>query len=104
MDIDASNTSAIVKCVRTATGMTQEELARTICVTVSTVNHWEQKRAKMSGLAYLTIIAYAKMRKIDLHSLEVQNGLPEQPPFRCTTPYRNTKPRENEAHAPPIPS
>ncbi len=49
------NVSKMVKELRSALGLTQEQFAAKIGVTFSTVNRWESKRGKPSPLAMLRI-------------------------------------------------
>ena len=51
MTRDGIETNKIVKELRTRMGLTQEELAAEIGVTVSTVNRWENSRSKPNRLA-----------------------------------------------------
>ena len=49
--MDQQDTSKMVKEVRTALGLTQEQFAAKIGVTVTTVNRWENDRGKPYPLA-----------------------------------------------------
>ena len=53
--------SRFVSCAR-ALGMTQEEFAHAIAVTVSTVNRWENGHANPSKLAWRAIQGLARKR------------------------------------------
>ncbi len=53
--MDQQDTSKMVKEVRVALGLTQEQFAAKIGVTVSTVNRWENDKGKPSPLAMLRI-------------------------------------------------
>jgi DNA-binding transcriptional regulator YiaG len=57
---------AMVKNLRQQMEMTQEEFAREMNVTFSTVNRWENGHAKPSRLAMLTIQRIASERQISL--------------------------------------
>jgi len=50
-----TNVSKMVRELRTALGLTQEQFAAKIGVTFSTVNRWENKKGKPSPLAMLRI-------------------------------------------------
>ena len=51
-----------VRAIRTKLGMTQEEFAREIAVTVSTVNRWENGHAAPSKLAWRSVREFARKR------------------------------------------
>jgi DNA-binding transcriptional regulator YiaG len=51
-----------VRAIRTKLGMTQEEFAHEIAVTVSTVNRWENAHAEPSKLAWKAIRDLARQR------------------------------------------
>ena len=51
------NPAEVVKSLREAMGLTQEQLAAKIGVTVSTVNRWEKGRSKPQPLAMKQINA-----------------------------------------------
>lgn len=46
-----------IKCLRQSLGLSQEQFARKLEVTVSTVNRWERDHAKPSRLASLRLEA-----------------------------------------------
>ena len=52
--------SKIVRELRTSLGLTQEQFAAKIGVTVSTVNRWENDKGKPSPLAMLRIKRFQK--------------------------------------------
>ena len=54
--------SQSIRDLRTRLGMTQEEFAHSIAVTVSTVNRWENGHAHPSKLAWRAIQALARKR------------------------------------------
>lgn len=57
-----SNGSQSIRELRARLGMTQEEFAHAIAVTVSTVNRWENGHANPSKLAWRAIQGLAKKR------------------------------------------
>ena len=59
------NTRNLIRTLRQQLGMTQEEFAHQIAVTVSTVNRWENSHAEPSKLAWKAI-----------RDLAAQRGLP----------------------------
>ncbi|MEG2008651.1 MAG: helix-turn-helix transcriptional regulator [Oscillospiraceae bacterium] len=52
----------ILKQVRTEIGMTQVEIAEALHLSFSTVNRWENGRARPNHLASVTILALAKKK------------------------------------------
>jgi len=59
MDENAGN---LIRTLRQKLGMTQEEFAHEIAVTVSTVNRWENAHAEPSKLAWKAISDLARKR------------------------------------------
>jgi len=59
MDENAGN---LIRTLRQKLGMTQEEFAHEIAVTVSTVNRWENAHAEPSKLAWKAIEELARKR------------------------------------------
>ena len=59
MDDNAGN---LIRTLRQKLGMTQEEFAHEIAVTVSTVNRWENAHAEPSKLAWKAISDLARKR------------------------------------------
>ena len=70
------STRNLVRTLRQQLGMTQEEFAHQIAVTVSTVNRWENSHAEPSKLAWKAIRDLARQR-----------GLPEQTGQGSSGPY-----------------
>ena len=62
MDENAGN---LIRTLRQKLGMTQEEFAHEIAVTVSTVNRWENAHAEPSKLAWKAIQDLARKRGLD---------------------------------------
>lgn len=61
MDDNAGN---LIRSLRQKLGMTQEEFAHEIAVTVSTVNRWENAHAEPSKLAWKAIQDLARKRGV----------------------------------------
>ena len=61
MDDNAGN---LIRTLRQKLGMTQEEFAHEIAVTVSTVNRWENAHAEPSKLAWKAIDDLARKRGV----------------------------------------
>lgn len=64
--------SAFIRQLRQQLGMTQEEFAHALGITVGTVNRWENGRFRPSKLARATILEFARR-----HGVQVG---PETPP------------------------
>jgi DNA-binding transcriptional regulator YiaG len=64
----ADNTPNLIRSLRQQLGMTQEEFAHEIAVTVSTVNRWENSHAEPSKLAWKAIRALATRRGLPADS------------------------------------
>ena len=58
----ADDTSNLIRTWRRQLRMTQEEFAREIAVTVSTVNRWENSHAAPSKLAWRAVREFARKR------------------------------------------
>ena len=58
------STRSLVRTLRQQLGMTQEEFAHEIAVTVSTVNRWENAHAEPSKLAWKAIHDLARKRGV----------------------------------------
>jgi putative transcriptional regulator len=58
------STRSLVRTLRQQLGMTQEEFAHQIAVTVSTVNRWENAHAEPSKLAWKAIRDLARQRGV----------------------------------------
>lgn len=58
----AEDTSNLIRTWRRQLRMTQEEFAREIAVTVSTVNRWENGHAAPSKLAWRAVREFARRR------------------------------------------
>jgi putative transcriptional regulator len=66
MDDNAGN---LIRGLRQKLGMTQEEFAHEIAVTVSTVNRWENAHAEPSKLAWKAIQDLARKRGVGEEAL-----------------------------------
>jgi putative transcriptional regulator len=64
MNIDAGD---VIRRLRSKLGLTQEEFAHAIAVTVSTVNRWENAHAAPSKLAWKVIRELARKRGLADH-------------------------------------
>lgn len=60
--------SDFVRQLRHQLGMTQEEFAHALGITVGTVNRWENRRFRPSKLARATIIEFARRHGVPLAS------------------------------------
>ncbi len=63
------NAGNLIRSLRQKLGMTQEEFAHEIAVTVSTVNRWENAHAEPSKLAWKAINDLARKRGVAEHLL-----------------------------------
>ena len=68
VDAMPESTRSLIRTLRQQLGMTQEEFAHQIAVTVSTVNRWENSHAEPSKLAWKAIRDLARMRGINAES------------------------------------
>lgn len=68
--------SEFVRKLRRQLGMTQEEFAHALGITVGTVNRWENKRFRPSKLARSTIIEFARRHGVSTNpsAQESENG------------------------------
>jgi putative transcriptional regulator len=62
--------SAMVRRLRAKLGMTQEEFAHALGLTVGTVNRWENGRFRPSKLARATITEFARRRGVAVEAGE----------------------------------
>jgi putative transcriptional regulator len=74
MDENAGN---LIRALRQKLGMTQEEFAHEIAVTVSTVNRWENAHAEPSKLAWKAIDDLARKRGVGEDVLRRASALAE---------------------------
>jgi DNA-binding transcriptional regulator YiaG len=73
-----TNMSNFVRRLRRQLGMTQEEFAHALGITVGTVNRWENQRFRPSKLARATILEFARRHGIDLEAPENGASSPDQ--------------------------
>jgi putative transcriptional regulator len=70
-----SHPGDVIRNLRQHLGLTQEEFAHEIDVTVSTVNRWENGHAAPSKLAWKVIRSLARRRGMIEHLARPQPGL-----------------------------
>ncbi len=58
-----------IKKIRKIKGLTQEQLAAALNVSVPSINRWETGKTKPSQLAMKNIIEYCKSNNIDIQNL-----------------------------------
>ncbi len=68
------STRSLIRTLRQQLGMTQEEFAHQIAVTVSTVNRWENAHAEPSKLAWKAIKDLARQRGVSTDSSSVSGA------------------------------
>ena len=64
-----------VKYVRKLLGLSQEQLARELNVSFSTVNRWENEKSCPSQMAKELFNNFCMQKKIDLKNLEKGDGM-----------------------------
>lgn len=62
--VAADQLSGVVRYLRQQLGMTQEELAQALGITVGTVSRWEKGRFRPSRLARALILEYARTHNV----------------------------------------
>jgi putative transcriptional regulator len=70
------NMSEFIRHLRRQLGMTQEEFAHSLGITVGTVNRWENGRFRPSKLARATILDFARRHGVTLRP-ETDGGVPD---------------------------
>jgi len=74
--MEENSMSDFVRKLRRQLGMTQEEFAHALGITVGTVNRWENKRFRPSKLARSTIIEFARRHGVSTAlPAESENGV-----------------------------
>ncbi len=58
--------SAVIRYLRQQLGMTQEELAQALGITVGTVSRWEKGRFRPSRLARALILEFARTHNVSV--------------------------------------
>lgn len=66
--------SQIVKSVRSELSLSQEQLARQLNVSFSTINRWENEKSKPSQMAKEIFFTYCKSKEIDISKYQ-QGGI-----------------------------
>ncbi len=59
----------MIRDIRTQLGLTQEDFAQMLGITISTINRWEKGRAKPSKLARLSLTRVAGIRGLHVPAL-----------------------------------
>jgi DNA-binding transcriptional regulator YiaG len=62
--VAADPLSGVIRYMRRQLGMTQEELAQALGITVGTVSRWEKGRFRPSRLARALILEYARTHNV----------------------------------------
>ena len=70
------NMSEFIRHLRRQLGMTQEEFAHSLGITVGTVNRWENGRFRPSKLAKATILEFARRHGVAVQNESDGNGVP----------------------------
>ncbi len=63
---------SIVKQVRKELGLSQEQLARELSISFSTVNRWENGKSKPSPMAKELFFSFCMSKNINLNCMEVE--------------------------------
>ncbi|MFQ5477278.1 MAG: helix-turn-helix domain-containing protein [Candidatus Binatia bacterium] len=75
-----SNIGGVVRTLRNRLGMTQEEFAHSLGITVSTVNRWENGHSAPSKLAKASIVGLANKHGLTLDPLSLTVEAPQTKP------------------------
>jgi len=70
LDIPPGSSAVAIRGWRRRIGFTQEELARALSITFSTVSRWENGHVRPSSLAWLAMAALAADRDCALHAAD----------------------------------
>ena len=65
-----------IRTLRHNLGLTQEEFAHRLGITVATVNRWENGRFRPSKLARATILEFARRHGVTMQGEPEGNGMP----------------------------
>ena len=76
-------TGTKIRELRNRMGMTQEEFAHALGITVSTVNRWENGHSEPSKLARASILGVAEKKGLTIDPLSFDLSLPEPTPLRA---------------------
>jgi len=71
--------SEFIRQLRQQLGMTQEEFAHALGITVGTVNRWENGRFRPSKLAKATILEFARRHGVQVGATNPQSGDTSEP-------------------------
>lgn len=66
--------SGVIRYLRRQLGMTQEELAQSLGITVGTVSRWEKGRFRPSRLARALILDFARRHNVPVSLKPVRQG------------------------------
>jgi putative transcriptional regulator len=75
------NMSEFIRHLRQQLGMTQEEFAHSLGITVGTVNRWENGRFRPSKLARATILDFARRHGVALRAEADGSGSDDEKPI-----------------------
>ena len=75
-EVMEDNMSDFIRHLRRQLGMTQEEFAHSLGITVGTVNRWENGRFRPSKLARSTILEFARRHGVTLRN-DADGSLPD---------------------------
>ena len=64
----------ILKSIRSELNITQEELAHSIHVSFSTVNRWENKKAKPNRMARVLLLDYCEKKSVKAELVDLLNN------------------------------
>ena len=97
------DTSNLIRTWRRQLRMTQEEFAREIAVTVSTVNRWENGHAEPSKLAWRAVREFARRRGLIGNPFRKDAPADDEPTERAwaTAAAANTPSSAAESSVPP---
>lgn len=65
----------VIKQVRSTLSITQEQLARELKVSFSTVNRWENLKSNPSPLAMENFLMFCSKNNVDIESFVIEAGM-----------------------------